>query len=167
MNPEAKSPNRSMNPKTARREQVVRVTKTPLRLMDKILHDPKDPKLGIMVYSLLWVMQDFVHQPYDSTLAVLVAEHARDCGVRCWLKRSLLCSTGAPTSPLTPVPNTQNIPTPLNPKPERHKPELQRDGSRRGCRLSLGCLNSSPQMRLSTLQSKRGPEKKKHKRPKP
>ena len=21
--------------------------------------------MGIMVYSLLWVMQDFVHQPYD------------------------------------------------------------------------------------------------------
>ena len=36
-------------------------TKTPgalnLRLMDKIL-----------VYSLLWVMQDFVHQPYHSGL---------------------------------------------------------------------------------------------------
>ena len=33
--------------------------------MDKILHYLKDPKLwGIMVYSLLWVMQDFVHQPY-------------------------------------------------------------------------------------------------------
>ena len=35
-----------------------------IRLMDKILHDPKDPKtMGNMVYSLLWVMQDFVHQP--------------------------------------------------------------------------------------------------------
>ena len=22
--------------------------------------------MGIMVYSLLWVMQDFVHQPYES-----------------------------------------------------------------------------------------------------
>ena len=22
--------------------------------------------MGIMVYSLLWVVQDFVHQPYDS-----------------------------------------------------------------------------------------------------
>ena len=30
--------------------------------MDKILHDPT---MGIMVYSLLWVMQDFVHQPYQ------------------------------------------------------------------------------------------------------
>ena len=34
-----------------------------IRLMVKILHDLKD--LGIMVYSLLWVMQDFVHQPYQ------------------------------------------------------------------------------------------------------
>ena len=33
--------------------------------MDKILHDPKDPKtMGVMVYSLLWVMQDFAHQHY-------------------------------------------------------------------------------------------------------
>ena len=24
--------------------------------------------MGIMVYSLLWVMQDFVHQPYYRTL---------------------------------------------------------------------------------------------------
>ena len=23
--------------------------------------------MGIMVYSLLWVMQDFVHQPYDTS----------------------------------------------------------------------------------------------------
>ena len=23
--------------------------------------------MGIMVYSLLWVMQDFVHQPYEGT----------------------------------------------------------------------------------------------------
>ena len=29
--------------------------------MDKLLHDPKDPKLrGIMVYSLSWVMQDIL-----------------------------------------------------------------------------------------------------------
>ena len=29
--------------------------------MDKVLHDPKDPKLWELWY---WVMQDFVHQPY-------------------------------------------------------------------------------------------------------
>ena len=27
--------------------------------------------MGIMVYSLLWVMQDFVHQPYEPNRAVL------------------------------------------------------------------------------------------------
>ena len=32
-----------------------------IRLMDKILHDPKDPKLWELWYK--WVMQDFVHQP--------------------------------------------------------------------------------------------------------
>ena len=26
--------------------------------------------MGIMVYSLLWVMQDFVHQPYGSSLTI-------------------------------------------------------------------------------------------------
>ena len=26
--------------------------------------------MGIMVYSLLWVMQDFVHQPYDSVQSI-------------------------------------------------------------------------------------------------
>ena len=31
--------------------------------MDKILHDPKDPKLWELWY-IPWVMQDFVHQPY-------------------------------------------------------------------------------------------------------
>ena len=32
--------------------------------MDKILHDLKDPKLWELWYiPLLWVMQDFVHQP--------------------------------------------------------------------------------------------------------
>ena len=30
-------------------------------LMDKILYDPKDSKLWEL-WSLLWVMQDFVHQ---------------------------------------------------------------------------------------------------------
>ena len=25
--------------------------------------------MGIMVYSLLWVMQDFVHQPYGAKIA--------------------------------------------------------------------------------------------------
>ena len=34
-------------------------------LMDKILHDPKDPKLWELWYiPYNWVMQDFVHQPY-------------------------------------------------------------------------------------------------------
>ena len=34
-------------------------------LMDKILHDPKDPKLWELWYiPYKWVMQDFVHQPY-------------------------------------------------------------------------------------------------------
>ena len=35
--------------------------------MIEILHDLKDPILilGIMVYSLLWVMQDLCHQLYD------------------------------------------------------------------------------------------------------
>ena len=33
--------------------------------MIPILHYLKDPKVGgIMVYSLLWVMQDLYHQPY-------------------------------------------------------------------------------------------------------
>ena len=27
--------------------------------------------MGIMVYSLLWVLQDFDHQPYDRTLQYL------------------------------------------------------------------------------------------------
>ena len=27
--------------------------------------------MGIMVYSLLWVMQDFVHQPYFYTIALV------------------------------------------------------------------------------------------------
>ena len=26
--------------------------------------------MGIMVYSLLWVMQDFVHQPYEEDLGL-------------------------------------------------------------------------------------------------
>ena len=34
-------------------------------LMIETLHYLKDPKLwGIMVYSLLWAMQDFYHQPH-------------------------------------------------------------------------------------------------------
>ena len=37
-----------------------------IRLMDKILHDPKDPKLWELWYiPYNWVMQDFVHQPYN------------------------------------------------------------------------------------------------------
>ena len=27
--------------------------------------------MGIMVYFLLWVMQDFDHQPYDATVKIL------------------------------------------------------------------------------------------------
>ena len=30
--------------------------------------------MGIMVYSLLWVMQDFVHQQYEGAWNLLVAE---------------------------------------------------------------------------------------------
>ena len=28
--------------------------------------------MGILVYSLLWVVQDFVHQPYDSLAIVIL-----------------------------------------------------------------------------------------------
>ena len=36
-----------------------------IRLMDKILHDPKDPKLWELWYiPEKREMQDFVHQPY-------------------------------------------------------------------------------------------------------
>ena len=37
--------------------------------MDKILHYLKDPKLWELWYiPELWVMQDFVHQPYNGLL---------------------------------------------------------------------------------------------------
>ena len=41
--------------------------------MIEILHYLKDPKtMGVMVYSLLWVMQDFYHQPHQLVLSRLI-----------------------------------------------------------------------------------------------
>ena len=34
--------------------------------------------MGIMVYSLLWVMQDFVHQPYGYCGIILILGTARN-----------------------------------------------------------------------------------------
>ena len=43
--------------------------------MDKILHDPED-----LVYSLLWVMQDYVHQPDENrNAAILVLVKQAPC----------------------------------------------------------------------------------------
>ena len=36
--------------------------------------------MGIMVYSLLWVMQDFVHQPYCKALSLTVEDAAAQPG---------------------------------------------------------------------------------------
>ena len=42
-------------------------------LMDKILHDLKDSKLWELWYiPYIWVMQDFVHQPYLGQVAGFV-----------------------------------------------------------------------------------------------
>ena len=43
-------------------------SKAIIRLMDKILHDPKDPKLWELWYIPYneWVMQDFVHKSRTS-----------------------------------------------------------------------------------------------------
>ena len=55
--------------------------------------------MGIMVYSLLWVMQDFDHQPYDGRTNPLDIAALKE-----YLKsyRALDCSE--PLNPLTPGP---------------------------------------------------------------